>query len=212
MRRKLRAGLRLAAVAAAGCVLAPAASADDCNTGACGPTLANGYGHQADCTAGHFGQKIYPVFESRYIKQFCGPTASPNSCFGYFKPQITPWGQACPLYADPAAAVAYGPTSPVTPAVIPPAATTPATPAPTTPVTPAPQPRATDRGQLPTIPIVPAPDPVRPGKLPKPPTGPLVPPKLEPSAQGLTLPPVAEFSVSPTASPLWVPVSGAVKK
>lgn len=189
MRQKLRAGVRLAIVAAAAYVLAPAAAAGDCDAGACGPRVSNGYGHRADCTAGHFGQKIYPLFETRYIKQFCGPTASPNSCFGYFKPQITPWGQACPLYADPAGAVAYGPTA-APPLTIPPAATTPAAPAP----------RPADIGPLPTIPTVPAP----PADLPKPPSAPRLPSNLEPSARL----PVGEA----VDDAVWVPVSASVKK
>jgi hypothetical protein len=81
----MRHGSALAAACAA--VLAGTASAQECK----GP----------NCP----GQKIYPKLESKYIKQFCGPTIIPGSCHGHFQTQWRKWEDACPNgNCDPAAA------------------------------------------------------------------------------------------------------------
>jgi hypothetical protein len=79
----------------------PAASAQNCCGGAgggCGPRSSNSAGG-GNC-GGILGRKAFPFSDEQYIRQFCGPHVAAGSCFGYFKPQITPWGQACPLYGD----------------------------------------------------------------------------------------------------------------
>ncbi len=143
-----------ALVAALACLLAPtAAFAQECDT--CGPRVGNSYsgGHDRNCN------RIYPRFESRYIRQFCGPHLSPDACFGYFKTQVTPWGQACPSYGGHTPPDAAAPGTPQ-------AAVTPAAPASIPPAAPLAAPRPADA----PVPTVPAPD------APKPPTAPL--PKL----------------------------------
>jgi hypothetical protein len=68
--------------------------------GGCGPTVKNSAVTRSGHDCGHFGLMPNPRSELHYIKQFCGPHIVPGSCFGYFKPTITPWGDACPLYGD----------------------------------------------------------------------------------------------------------------
>lgn len=58
-------------------------------------------------------QKMYPVFDSHYIKKFCGPTVNPGTCFGFYHTQWRSWHEACcePVPPNP------GPvTSPAPPA------------------------------------------------------------------------------------------------
>ena len=49
--------------------------------------------------------RTYPLAESRYIKQFAGPTISCGACFGYYHTQWKPWAEACnepgPVEAGP---------------------------------------------------------------------------------------------------------------
>ena len=97
MRRTFRVGFfSLIALGAS----VPAATAQNCCGGAgggCGPRSSNSAG--SNC-GGLLGTKAFPFSDERYIRQFCGPHVAAGSCFGYFKPQITPWGEACPLYGD----------------------------------------------------------------------------------------------------------------
>ena len=97
MRRMFRVGL-LGLIASAATV--STASAQNCCGGVgggSGPRCGNSA--SSNC-GGVLGLKAFPFSDERYIRQFCGPHVAAGSCFGYFKPQITPWGAACPLYGD----------------------------------------------------------------------------------------------------------------
>lgn len=171
---------------------ASVAVAQNCGAG-CGPLVGNSCAKRAsDC--GWLGLKIYPRMESRYIRQFCGPHICPGSCFGYFKPKITRWNEACPNYGEPAvdqfvAAPTYQSQQPTTPAVIE-----------TAPEPKAKIPPISDSGPkpMPKLPDVTAPDaPIKPPSIPaKPPTTGATP-LLKPLEQGLVIPPVPEVPVLP---------------
>ncbi|MGL6075092.1 MAG: hypothetical protein ACRC8S_13110 [Fimbriiglobus sp.] len=184
------------------------ASAQNCGTGKCGPAVGNSYSGRSEC--GHFGLKLYPRSELHYIKQFCGPHIVPGSCFGYFKPQITPWGQACPMYGDAVAeAMNSGPrtytpaaTTPETPPSNNPSGPTPKLPEPKTlpkdpmtPKIPDMLPKSND-----TFPKIPDVIPSKPPVIPvKPPTATPMVPKLEGtpsiSAPPSSLPPIPESPI-----------------
>ncbi len=181
MRRMFRVGL-LSLIASGATV--PAASAQNCCGGAgggSGPRCGNSAG--SNC-GGILGMKAFPFSDERYIRQFCGPHVAAGSCFGYFKPQITPWGAACPLYGDARAdAAASGlykyPSSagaPREPQVV----TPPATP-PSPPKTSDTQPKEMRK----TSEDLPAPKPFDPSK---PPATPMKPP----AGTGASLPAIPE--------------------
>lgn len=44
---------------------------------------------------GQVDNKIYPLSENKYIKQFPGPRVSCGACFGFYKPSVRPWHEAC---------------------------------------------------------------------------------------------------------------------
>ena len=161
-------------------VLLPAwATAQDCES--CGPRLRNSFNlFNRGCNL-----RPYPQLETQYIKQFCGPHVSPDSCFGYFKPCVTSWGQACPNYRrdEP-----YAMNVALTPAMT-------ATPAPTPTMMP---PRETPM----PVPQVPPP---KSESAPLPKTGSLPPT----SGLSSSLPPVAEPNYGPPPLPTipTVPVS-----
>ena len=69
-------------------------------------------GDKTQC--GHYGLKIYPLSDQRYIKQFCHPTICPGSCFGVFKQQWNRWDAACPNWhaGNADAMIGYGNYSP----------------------------------------------------------------------------------------------------
>jgi len=70
-----------------------------CGAGGCGPSGCAGLPSQGPAGKGPCstcGQRMYPVFDNRYIRQFCKPTINPDSCFGHYKTQWTRWGQGCP--------------------------------------------------------------------------------------------------------------------
>jgi hypothetical protein len=165
--------------------------AQDCANGTCGPRISrmSCVHGQSDC--GHYGLKQNPLSEMRYIKQFCRPTISPDSCFGHFRNNITPWTQACPNW--PQDVVHPGPYMFQRPA-----ATAPA-PSDTPKELPKPPVKETSKEAMPTVkepvskdpmpttlpspkemkPMLPVPDtlpkpptiPTKPMDLPKPPTG-----------------------------------------
>ena len=81
-----------AVVACAGGVVAQTPGCAACN----GKTVAGAVPNTIPHCSKHDGLTQYPLSEKRYIKQFCGPTICPNSCFGHFKTQWTAWPQACP--------------------------------------------------------------------------------------------------------------------
>ena len=188
MRRMFRVGL-FSLIACGASV--PAASAQNCCGGAgggCGPRSSNS-ASGGNC-GGILGMKAFPFSDERYIRQFCGPHVAAGSCFGYFKPQITPWGEACPLYGDARVdAAASGmykyPSSagaPREPQQLP------------TPVTPAAPPKSDVPKEMPK-----ALDPTTPPKAPsspivpsKPPSAPATIPKV---GQGVTPPPVPDVTV-----------------
>jgi hypothetical protein len=41
------------------------------------------------------GRHANPVFDSRYIKKYCGPTVNCESCFGFYRTQWRSWAEAC---------------------------------------------------------------------------------------------------------------------
>ena len=196
MRRTFRVGLfSLIALGAT----VPAATAQNCCGGVgggSGPRCGNSA--SGNC-GGILGLKAFPFSDERYIRQFCGPYVAAGSCFGYFKPQITPWGAACPLYGDArvdaAASGLYkypssagAPREPQqAPTPTPPAA--PPRTSDTQPKADAPreQPKAGEAAPTPKLfePMTPA----------KPPTAPLVPPADPKRDQGVSLPALPEVIV-----------------
>ena len=187
MRRMFRVGL-LSLIASGATV--PAASAQNCCGGVgggSGPRCGNSA--SSNC-GGILGMKAFPFSDERYIRQFCGPHVAAGSCFGYFKPQITPWGAACPLYGDARAdAAASGlykyPSSagaPREPQVVTPPATPPSPPK-TSDTQPKPDlPREMPKSSPETLPSPKSVEPV------KPPTAPLKPP----AGTGASLPAIPE--------------------
>ena len=185
MRRMFRVGL-LGLIASG--VTATTASAQNCCGGVgggCGPRASNSAGG-SNC-GGVLGLKAFPFSDERYIRQFCGPYVSAGSCFGYFKPQITPWGAACPLYGDARAdAAASGlykyPSSvgaPREPQQIP--TPTPATAPPAVPMSPksdAPREMPKAGELLPPPKTLDPATPATPATPPKPPSVPIAPPAV----------------------------------
>ena len=199
MRRMFRVGL-LGLIASG--VTATTAPAQNCSGGVgggCGPRSSNSAG-SSNC-GGVLGMKAFPFSDERYIRQFCGPHVNSGSCFGYYKPQITPWGAACPLYgdarADAAASGLYkyntSAGAPREPQQIP----TPPAPTPRTSDTP---PKSDLPREMPKTPEVPksgelAPKSIDPATPPKPPSVPVKPPSVPivPStAPGLSLPAIPD--------------------
>ena len=164
MRRMFRVGL-FSLISSS--VTVSTAAAQNCSGGVgggSGPRCGNSA--SSNC-GGILGLKAFPFSDERYIRQFCGPHVAAGSCFGYFKPQITPWGAACPLYGDARAdAAASGlykyPSSEGAPRE------PKASPAPVAPTPPAKTPDAPK--SMPET--LPTPKPVTPAK---PPTAPIVP-------------------------------------
>lgn len=39
--------------------------------------------------------KIYPLSEQHYLKKFPGPRVNCGPCFGFYKPAVRPWHEAC---------------------------------------------------------------------------------------------------------------------
>ena len=196
----------LALLAALGLPPAPV-QAQNCGAG-CGPLLDNGsVKRSGDC--GLWGMKQYPLSELRYIKQFCGPHVVPGSCFGYFKPQITPWGQACPLYGDAVSDAlnsgprqfATAPTTNSTPLTTPKPVETPkAAEVPKAVEAPKELPKTSDGVVPPKAPVVPPKPPTAPSKLDP---GAFLPPLPEVSVP--TLPPIPE-TPRPVSAPMPAPV------
>ena len=183
MRRMFRVGL-FSLIACGASV--PAASAQNCCGGAgggCGPRSSNS-ASGGNC-GGILGMKAFPFSDERYIRQFCGPHVAAGSCFGYFKPQITPWGEACPLYGDARVdAAASGmykyPSSagaPREPQQLP------------TPTAPAAPPRTSDTQPKSDVPKE-MPKAIDPTPPPKAPSGPIVPSK--PPSAPATIPKVGQ--------------------
>jgi hypothetical protein len=154
-------------------LVAPRASAQNCCGGSgSGPRCGNS---ASGCLAGLLGIKQYPLSDARYIRQFCGPHIAPGSCFGYFKPQITAWGEACPYYGDARVDAA---NSGLHKYNTPPAAGTTATlPTSLPETTPVPPKATVPVPEVPEAPMPRTPDSAIP---PKPPSAPIVPtiPKL----------------------------------
>ncbi len=178
-------------------------------------------------TCGPCGLRQYPFSDKRYIRQFCHPTICPGSCFGYFKTQWTPWGQACPNWCgdDSAGVVGYGVPAgqPVLPPNLPPSyqpgpssippskAETPMPPAGTTGGSPLPAPKEVK----PATP--PAGSPKEPGKdtgkgQSQAPTPPAAEPQTIPvKAPGLILPPVPDLPIGIPAQPPTQPQPSPAK-
>jgi len=150
------------------CTTLPSMAWGQSCTSGCGPRIANScLARPAGC--GPHGMKQYPLSEWRYIKQFCGPHITPESCFGYYKPQITRWTEACPNYAGPpdVDSPIYQPAA----RTAAPARPTETSPTPAQPANPAEKPTVTPpKVDLPKV------DPPK-VELPK--SQPLTPPKLE---------------------------------
>lgn len=145
----------------------------NCATGTCG---------RKSC--GLCGLKQYPMSDKRYIRQFCGPTINPGSCFGHYKTQWTRWNDACPNWGG---GDLY-PTTVVHGAVPQPAGPSPA---PTTPIAPAPSSSDASPKPLPTPKSTDNLPPLKEPEKAKPPVAPTTAP--------LTVPPVAP--PAPTVKP-----------
>jgi len=180
----LRSGTTLLASLAIGAAASTHVAAQDCSTG-CGPRVGNSCATRvSDC--GHGGMKQYPLSEKHYIKQFCGPHIVAGSCFGYFKPQITRWGQACPNYVGEPESVG---TVVYTPIAQPAQAAEPVKETPKSTPLAAPKvdaPKVEPIKPMPTIPTIPKIEEV-PGK---PPTSPIVPGKLPAAPNAPAIPKV----------------------
>jgi hypothetical protein len=114
MPRKVFTPVRLAAVvAAAGLAGTASAQAPPCGP-SCGPAKSL-FGKKCP------EQKMYPVFDSHYIKKFCGPTVNPGTCFGFYHTQWRPWHEACnePVPPNPGPTVYPAPPAPTEPATEP---------------------------------------------------------------------------------------------
>lgn len=93
--------------------------------------------------------KTYPLAESRYIKQFAGPSISCGACFGYYHTQWRTWGEACnePQPVDPGPQKMIEPVEPVPVTV--PEIEKPAVPKSEKPKEPAPAPMPMPKEKLP---------------------------------------------------------------
>jgi hypothetical protein len=100
------------------------------------------------------GRSSYPLSDWHYIRQFCGPTLQPGTCYGHFQTKWRKWEDHCPNPGGCATA-APGVTAP--PAVL--------VPQPTVPTPPPPLPQETPKAEPPKG-EVPKVDPVPPPKIP----------------------------------------------
>ena len=177
------AGLALGLWAFAGTAVAQAPLAG----AGCGP---NGCGGPAQGPAGKgpcstCGQRMYPVFDNRYIRQYCKPTINPGSCFGHYKTQWTPWGGACPNWGGDGAVVDASVQNPLDripankPDMIPPIGSSP-------------------KEALPNPKPVPTPDPTAPPAKDPPKVQPTIPPVVPApkigTDPGIVLPPIPELN------------------
>jgi len=204
------------AVAALG-LSAAVASAQDPPTLVYGPVVGCPWGHCAAANHGTYGPALfasnpkghskllgpdepscigrssYPLSDWHYIRQFCGPTLHPGTCYGYYPTKWRKWEETCPggvcgtaaggpdvlLAPAPIMAAPPGPITPLTPSeqLPPPKEDKPKDPPKTDgpkvdPVTPPkvpliPKDTGTLPSPLPTVPIVPVPmpNPTEPGKI-----------------------------------------------
>lgn len=94
------------AVAALG-LSAAVASAQDSPTLVYGPVVGCPWGHCAAANHGTFGPALcaakpacvgrssYPLSDWHYIRQFCGPTLQPGTCYGHHQTKWRRWDEAC---------------------------------------------------------------------------------------------------------------------
>lgn len=191
-------GVALLAIGLGPAVASAQHSCPTCRT-ATGPTC-------TDKECGLCGLKQNPLFEKRYIRQFCKPTIGPSSCFGHFKTQWTPWNVGCPNWSEgnveyiglswgPPPHPSYVPGGTPSPAVIPDAKS------------------SNGEAEAPKKPMAePAPTPKAPEKLPIPsaPLPKVDPPKLPDGGgrPGESLPPIPDLPVNvPKPLPEPPPVS-----
>ncbi len=143
--------------------------------------------------------KIFPLHDSKYSKQFCGPQICPNACFGYFPTAWRSWDAACGApHVAPAAVVPPAPVPAPAPAVVAP---------PPTPIKPA------DKNPLPVpmnLPEAEKPQAANPGSV----LGiPIDPPKITEPAKPATpptpTPKIPKHDQSPVSIPT-LPESGLI--
>ncbi len=58
---------------------------------------------------GCVGRSSYPLSDWHYIRQFCGPTLQPGSCYGHFQTKWRRWDQICPGSPNPVQGTASPP-------------------------------------------------------------------------------------------------------
>jgi hypothetical protein len=166
------------------------------------------------------GRSSYPLSDLKYIRQFCGPTLLPGSCYGHFQTKWRKWEDHCPggdcasAAADPYAVpggVMLSPMPTATPVQSMPAV--PATPIPEIPrAAPTVTPNTVDPVAPPKVPAIPKTISLtQPADLPTPPvpTPPVPVPSLPAAPTAVN--PAAQSGVVPAVEPQRVivpPLSG----
>ncbi len=138
------------------------------------------------------GRSSYPLSDWHYIRQFCGPTLQPGTCYGHFQTKWRKWEDICP---NPGGCATAAPELMAPPAVfVPPPAI------PTLPTQPPLVPHETPKADPPKGGEVPKVDPITPPKIPlvPVPAGPGGPGKISAEATAPTPMPAPPLVVPPT--------------
>ncbi len=151
----------------AGCPLGNCAAA---NHGTYGPALfaANPKGHSkllGPDEPGCIGRSSYPLSDWHYIRQFCGPTLQPGTCYGYNPTKWRKWEETCASAGCASGAVAQEGLAPAPLMIAPPPPTIPVTPSEQLPVPKEDKPKDPPKTDGPKV------DPVTPPKVPLIPKG-----------------------------------------
>jgi hypothetical protein len=134
------------------------------NHGTYGPALfaCNPKGHgkmPGPNEPGCIGRSSYPLSDWHYIRQFCGPTLIPGTCYGHFQTKWRRWEEHCS--DGSCAGGAVGVPLPEVSVPLAPPQTLPTTPTPPSgPPMPDPKPVVPPKGDVPKV------DPVAPPKIP----------------------------------------------
>jgi len=135
------------------------------------------------------GRSSYPLSDWHYIRQFCGPTLQPGTCFGYNPTKWRKWEETCAGVGGCAA-----------PELVPPPVMS-LPPQPIAPINPTPAPLPLPKGEAPK-------DPPK-GDIPK--IDPVTPPKVSPipkDGKGTPAPlPTEPGKITTTEAPMPVPAA-----
>ena len=100
--------IRILATTAVAVIGAAGALGQGCDTpGGCGNGPVYGTGalfapnkhhqkHMPDANHPLCATKTYPLSDWHYIRQFCGPTLNPGSCYGHYQTKWRQWSDICP--------------------------------------------------------------------------------------------------------------------